>query len=107
LEKGKTDALNSGNYFGFRLKYTSAGLGENPNIRDALLFNIHCCKHPEILNVEQGIMNVEAKISLPPNLHQSCYPDLQNEVYPLYPLPSVSCHCSLFPSSYAVQGWRQ
>jgi len=41
LEKGKTDALNSGNYFGFRLKYTSAGLGENPNIRDALLFNIH------------------------------------------------------------------
>lgn len=40
-EKGKMEALNSGNYFGLRLKYTSAGLGENSSVADALLFNIH------------------------------------------------------------------
>jgi hypothetical protein len=41
LEKGKSGALNSGNYFGLRLKYTSASLAENTNVRDALLFNVH------------------------------------------------------------------
>jgi len=41
LEKGKQTALNSGNYFGLRIKYTSASFGENTNVRDALLFNVH------------------------------------------------------------------
>ena len=41
LEKGKQATLNSGNYFGLRIKYTSASFGENTNVRDALLFNVH------------------------------------------------------------------
>lgn len=41
LKKGKPSFLNSGNYFGLRIKYTSASLTENTNERDALLFNVH------------------------------------------------------------------
>ena len=41
LAKGKPTDLNSGNYFGLRLKYTSRGIAENPDVRDALTFNVH------------------------------------------------------------------
>jgi len=41
LTKGKPVALNSGNYFGLRIKYTSSSIAENTDIRDALLFNVH------------------------------------------------------------------
>lgn len=41
LAKGKSADLNSGNYFGLRLKYTSRGIAENPDVRDALAFNVH------------------------------------------------------------------
>jgi hypothetical protein len=41
LSKGKTGDLNSGNYIGLRVKYTTRGLAENPDVRDALLFNAH------------------------------------------------------------------
>jgi len=41
LARGKSIDVNSGNYIGFRLKYTSRGIAENTDIRDALLFNVH------------------------------------------------------------------
>jgi hypothetical protein len=41
LAKGKSDELNAGNYFGFRVKYTSKGFSENAEVFDALLFNVH------------------------------------------------------------------
>ena len=39
--KGKNTALNAGNYFGLRVKYTSKGISENSEAYDALLFNAH------------------------------------------------------------------
>lgn len=39
--KGKNTALNAGNYFGLRVKYTSKGLAEGNETYDALLFNAH------------------------------------------------------------------
>jgi hypothetical protein len=39
--KGKTTALNSGNYIGLGIKYTSRGITENTDVWDALLFNLH------------------------------------------------------------------
>jgi hypothetical protein len=41
LAKGKPVDLNSGNYIGLRIKYTSRSIAENTDIRDALLFNTH------------------------------------------------------------------
>jgi len=41
MEKGKLTALNSGNYFGLRIKYTTRSISENSDIRDALLYNAH------------------------------------------------------------------
>lgn len=41
MEKGKPVALNSGNYFGLRIKYTTRSIAENTEIRDALLYNAH------------------------------------------------------------------
>jgi hypothetical protein len=41
IEKGKKTGLNAGNYLGLVIKYTSKGLGENPDVWDALLFNLH------------------------------------------------------------------
>jgi hypothetical protein len=41
IEKGKPVALNSGNYFGLRIKYTTRSIAENTDIRDALLYNAH------------------------------------------------------------------
>ena len=41
LAKGKNIALNAGNYFGLRIKYTSKGLSESSEAYDALLFNAH------------------------------------------------------------------
>ena len=41
LAKGKSMNLNSGNYFGLRVKYTTRGIAENPDVRDALVFNVH------------------------------------------------------------------
>lgn len=41
LTKGKTDELNSGNYIGIRVKYTTRGVSENTQVWDALLFNAH------------------------------------------------------------------
>jgi hypothetical protein len=39
--KGKTNSLNSGNYIGLRVKYTTKSMSESANVRDALLMNIH------------------------------------------------------------------
>jgi hypothetical protein len=39
--KGKSTALNSGNYIGLGIKYTSRGISESTNVWDALLFNLH------------------------------------------------------------------
>jgi hypothetical protein len=33
--------LNSGNYIGLRVKYTTRGISESPQVWDALLFNAH------------------------------------------------------------------
>lgn len=41
LAKGKTGDLNSGNYIGLRIKYTSRGIAEDTQVWDALLFNAH------------------------------------------------------------------
>jgi len=41
IEKGKASLVNSGNYIGLRLKYTTKGLSENSEIYDALLMNVH------------------------------------------------------------------
>jgi hypothetical protein len=41
LAKGKPGELNSGNYIGLRVKYTSRGLSEDTRVWDALLFNAH------------------------------------------------------------------
>jgi hypothetical protein len=39
--RGKSTALNSGNYIGLGIKYTSRGIGESTDVWDALLFNLH------------------------------------------------------------------
>jgi hypothetical protein len=39
--KGKTTELNSGNYVGLGIKYTSRGISESTEVWDALLFNLH------------------------------------------------------------------
>lgn len=41
IAKGKPAELNSGNYFGLRVKYTTKSFSENEQVRDALLFNAH------------------------------------------------------------------
>jgi len=41
MAKGKTGDLNSGNYIGLRVKYTSRGIAEDTQVWDALLFNVH------------------------------------------------------------------
>jgi hypothetical protein len=41
LEKGKAGELNSGNYIGLRIKYTTRSISENAEAWDALLFNAH------------------------------------------------------------------
>src|SRR5215211_1339434 len=41
LMKGKPVTLNSANYFGLRIKFTTRSIAENTDIRDALLFNAH------------------------------------------------------------------
>ena len=40
-EKGKSMALNAGNYIGLRLRYTTSGVVENSAVYDALLMNLH------------------------------------------------------------------
>ena len=40
-EQGKATGLNSGNFIGLRLKYTTRSIVENTNIYDAILLNIH------------------------------------------------------------------
>ena len=39
--KGKTTELNSGNYIGLGIKYTSRGISESTEVWDALLLNLH------------------------------------------------------------------
>ncbi len=41
LAKGKKGELNSGNYIGVRVRYTSRGISESTEAWDALLFNAH------------------------------------------------------------------
>ena len=41
LAKGKSIDLNTGNYIGLGIKYTSRGIAENTDVWDALLFNVH------------------------------------------------------------------
>lgn len=41
ITKGKSTALNAGNYIGLAIKYTSRGMAENTDVWDALLFNAH------------------------------------------------------------------
>jgi hypothetical protein len=41
FEKGKKPFLNSGNYFGLRLKYTTPSVASNDLLRSALLINLH------------------------------------------------------------------
>jgi len=41
LAKGKSGELNSGNYLGVRVKYTTRSISENAQAWDALLFNAH------------------------------------------------------------------
>jgi len=41
IEKGKSAKLNSGNYIGLRVKYTTGSIDPQPNIRETLLINLH------------------------------------------------------------------
>jgi hypothetical protein len=41
LAKGKPVEMNAGNYIGIRVKYTTKGVSESTEVRDALLFNTH------------------------------------------------------------------
>lgn len=41
LAKGKSNASNAGNYIGLGIRYTSRAIGENTDVWDALLFNLH------------------------------------------------------------------
>ena len=41
IAKGKSVLLNSGNYIGLAIKYTTRGIGEDSEVWDALLFNLH------------------------------------------------------------------
>lgn len=41
IAKGKNGELNSGNYIGLRVKYTTRGISEDTQAWDALLFNAH------------------------------------------------------------------
>jgi hypothetical protein len=75
IEKGKSVKLNSGNYFGLRVKYTTESIDPQPNIRESLLINLHW-------GLQRSISN---RFSLNAHIGAGYAQDLNSQIGTIYP----------------------
>jgi hypothetical protein len=75
IEKGKSVKLNSGNYIGLRVKYTTGSIDPQPSIREALFINLHW-------GLQRAISN---RWSLNAHIGAGYAQDLTNQFGTIYP----------------------